>query len=231
MATTYQADKRPKTKRRRRILWLIIILLILWILFFGWLWLRNSLKPKVTIKQANPITTKVTYNSKIKHYDEPDFGIDMPASWSAVPRPPHTYQSFTWQSSDRVTDGQQIEIYEDTIPINFAVNRALVVVGEVDRVSVDGAVSDNCSRYTKPTNGGPNRVGVPAKWQGIDFLCDQSNQQRDVVGTSSNDGVNTVILHSQNSSATHKFFFTYTDYASNPDYTLFYDALASLRMN
>ena len=104
----YHAGQREKRKRGRLILWLIIILLILWVLFFGVLWLRNQLRPKLSIKQATPITTKVTYDSKLKHYDEPDFGIDLPATWQTVARPPHTYQSFTWQSSDRVTDGQQI---------------------------------------------------------------------------------------------------------------------------
>ena len=47
----------------------------------------------------------------------------------------------------------------------------------------------------------------------------------------STDGVNVVILHSQNGPQTHKFFFTYTDYSNNPDYTIFYNALQSLKMN
>lgn len=227
----YRVAHREKGKRRRVIVWVIIIIIILLLLCFLGFWIRQKLQPKATIKQAAAITTKVSYASQTTHYDEPDFGIDLPAAWSAVPRPPHTFQSFTWQNSDKGTDGEQIEIYEDTIPLNFASNRALIVTGEVDHVNLIGAASDNCSTFTKPAVAGHGATGVPAKWQNVDFICDQNNQARDVIGTSSSDGVNTVILRNQSTGASHKFFFTYTNHASNPDYTLFYNAIQSLHMN
>jgi len=225
----YKLNTRGKSKRRRIIFWLIITILVLLLLLIAFIIIRDRLRPKVAIKQANAVSTKVVYSSQTKHYDEPDFGIDLPATWHAVPRPAGTYESFTWQSSDVVTDGQQIEIYEDVIPVNFAVNRALIVEGETDHVALNGSASDNCATFTK--NLSASQVGVPAKWQGVSFLCDQANQQRDVIGTSSTDGVNTVILLDQGTGVKHKFFFTYTDYATNPDYTIFYNALGSFLMN
>jgi len=226
----YQAGQPPKRKRRR-ITWLVIILIIILLLLLLGLWARSYFRPQTTINQAHAQSSKVTFNSATKHYDEPDFGIDLPATWHAVPRPIGPYQSYSWQSSDQVTNGQVIEIFEDTIPTNFSVNRALIVNGEVNHLSLEGGASDNCAQYTKPVHTTPNQVGVQAKWQGVDFLCDQGNTQRDVIGTSSTDGVNTVILLNQTTGKKHKFFFTYSDYSQNPDYTIFYNALQSVRMN
>jgi hypothetical protein len=188
------------------------------------------LRPKVIIKQSKAVNTTVNFNAQTQLYKEPDFSVSLPTSWHVVPRPPGPYQTFTWQSSDVGTNGQIIQMFEDTIPVNFAANRVLVVQGEVDHLTLVGQASDNCSDFTKnpPL---PNENGAPAKWQGVSFLCDQRNQERDVIGTSSTDGVNTVILEDQSTGLKHKFFFTYTDYSLNPDYTVFYNALNSFRMN
>ena len=226
----YQAGQPQKIKRRRWLRWVVIVIIILLLLLLG-LWIRNYFKPDTSIHQSAAKTTKISFTSKTKHYDEGDFGIDLPATWQPLSRPPHTYNSFTWQSPDRVSDGQQIEIYEDTIPVKFASNRALIVSGEGDHLSLESGVSDNCSQYTVQTHTTPNTVGVLAKWNNVFFLCDQGNTQRDVVGTSSTDGINTVILQSQRNGKKHKFFFTYTDYSQSADYTVFTDAITSLKMN
>lgn len=206
---------------------LLVFLLLLGIAYYV---LHHTLAPDTKVKQSAAINTVINYNKMTKKYDEPDFTIELPQSWSPIDRPAGPYKTFTWQSSDRVTDGQQIEVYQDVIPENFAVNRVLIVAGNNDRLSLDGAVSDNCLTFTKDGSNTAYQVGAPAKWQGISFLCDQDNRQRDVVGTSSTDGINTVILTSQNNGTKHKFFFTYTDYAINPDYSVFYNTLNSLRM-
>ncbi len=227
----YRADKRGKSRRRRALKWIVALVIVVALIGWAVVAIRHALKPKTTITQARALTTQVTYSNQTKHYDEGDFSLNLPATWRPVPRPPHTYNSFTWQSSDQVTNGQVIEVYEDTIPVNFAVNRVLIVEGENDHLSVDGSASDNCSNYTLNEPSASSSIGAPAKWQGINFLCDQANRQRDVIGTSSTDGINTVILKSQAGGTSHKFFFTYTDYSVNPDYTVFYNTLNSLRMN
>ena len=229
MNAVYRLGKREKSKRRRIIFWAILIVLVLLLLALGVLWLRRKLRPQVMITQSTAVTTHVSYATQTKQYIEPDFSISLPTSWHVVPRPPGPYQSYTWQSSDLVTDGQVIEIFENTIPVNFAVNRVLVIDGENDHLTLDGSASDNCSTFTKDSS--PTQLGAAAKWEGVSFLCDQNNQERDVIGTSSTDGVNTVILKDQSTGVNHKFFFTYTDYSTDPDYTVFYNALNSLRMN
>ena len=219
----YRIGSHKKSKRRRVIVWCCVLLVLIVFSIIVALWFRKQLKPQVTIKQSTAITTKVSYSNQAKQYTEPDFTISLPSSWHALPRPVGPYQSYTWQSSDTVTDGQQIEIYEDTIPGAFAVNRVLAVTGEVDHITITGSISDNCSTFTA--------AGTIAKWEGIKFLCDQYNQERDVIGTSSADGINTVILKSQQTDKSHKFFFTYTDHSINPDYTVFTNALDSFEMN
>ena len=228
----YQADQKPLNKRRRRFKRLIIALLILAVLAGIVVYILHHLKPNTTIHQAAAITTNISSsNDKKLHYVEPDFSIDIPATWQPQPRPPHTYESFTWQVSEKGTNGQTITIFEDTIPANFAVNRELAVQGEVDHIVPEGDASDNCSTYTKGTAITNGEFGVPAKWQGVSFLCDQSNTERDVIGTSSTDGVNTVILKTSQG-VSHKFFFSYENQNfATPDYSAFYDALRSFKMN
>ncbi len=226
----YRIGERKKDRRRQIIKWVIFGVVLLLAMLLAYYILHQSLRPNTTVHQAAAITKVINYKTMTQKYSEPDFTIDIPASWSFVTRPAGPYKTFTWQSGDRVTDGQQIEIYEDTIPANFAVNRVLVVAGNEGRLSLDGAASDNCLTFTKNDTSNSYQVGAAARWQGVSFWCDQDNVQRDVVGTSSTDGINTVILSSQQSKTTHKFFFTYTDYAINPDYSVFYNALNSLRM-
>lgn len=224
-----QSEEKKPNKRRRRILWAIAALIILLLSFWAFIWIREKLKPKVTIKQSTAVTTKVSYDQKTKHYDEPDFGIDILATWHPLPRPAGSYQTFSWQSSDVGSNGQIIQIFEDTIPVNYAVNRVLIVEGQTDQAQINGEVSDNCVKFTREV-GATNKIGVPAKWQGISFICDQANYQRDVIGTSSSEGTNFVTLKSPVDGLTHKFFFTFDNHGTNPDYTIFYNAIQSLRM-
>ena len=230
MTDYYRIHHREQGKRKGRIIALIIVIIFIILLIFLGIFIRNQLKPQVSVKQAKAISSKISYDTKTKHYDEGDFGIDLPTTWGPLPRPDGPYKSFTWQSALKGGDAQQIEIYQDVIPVNFAVNRMQVIEAAEDQLRLVETVSDNCSKYTKGVTAAPGQTGVPAKWQGVDFLCDQSNTSRDVIGTSSTDGINTVILKSQNSGLTHKFFFTYTNHSVNPDYTVFADALQSFRM-
>lgn len=211
-------------------MWLIVFIVLLLLSFWGYVVVKNALKPDTKITQSKRVDSTITYEKKLKHYDFPDFGIDIPANWLPVPRAEGPYQTYTWQTSEHGTNGQQIQIFEDTIPPNFAVNRALIVVGEGDHISLNGEASDGCTQYTKGSSSVPGQPAVTAKWQGIDFLCDTGNTQRTLVGTSSTDGVNTVILRSPFSGKQHKFLFAYTAQDLNPDFSVFYNSLATFKM-
>ncbi len=226
----YRLGKHAKSKRRRIVFWLILVLLLLLLIFGSIIWTRQALQPRTVITKTTPRTSKVAFENKTTHYSEPDFSLDLPVDWKPTPRPAGPYQTYGWQTSIAGSKGQQIVIYEDTIPVNFAVNRVVIVDGQVDRLQLSGNASDNCSTFTRGLTPLPGQVGVPAKWQDVPFLCDQFNQERDVIGTSSTDGVNTVLLKSQATGASHKFFFSYTNQVINADYSAFYAALQSLRM-
>lgn len=230
MSDYYRIHNRPPGKRKSRIIGVIVFIIFVILLVVGFIIVRNWLKPQATVTSAKAVTKKVNFDTKVKSYDEGDFTIEMPTTWAPIPRPPGPYKSFTWQTSSKGTDGQEIVVYEDTIPVNYAVNRMQVVAAAGAQLTLIDSISDNCSKYTKNTVNAPNQVGVPAKWQGVDFMCDQSNQQRDVIGTSSTDGINTVIMVSPTTGASHKFFFTYTDHNISPDYTVFAQALQSFRL-
>ena len=225
----YHITNSRKTRQRRSRFWLFFTLFFLVVGLVALAIFLLSLRQKPVIKQSKAVITKVSYAGKTKHYTEDNFSIDIPDTWQALPRPPYTYQSFTWHDSSKGSS-QEIEIYEDTIPTNFAVNRALIISNETDHVELDGLASDNCITFTHDTDTGHGQFGVYAKWRGVDFLCNRATTNRDTIGTSSKDGINTVTLKTTNGTK-HSFFFTYTDTQINPDYSVFYTALTSFGMD
>lgn len=227
----YVAESRIKKRRKwpKRLFWLIFTVALIGGVAYGVMYIREQLKPNTVIKQSSAVETKVTFEETKTKYDQPNFTIEIPKEWKLMPRPASSYTTYTWQTSDNSSGGQIITVYEDKIPVNFAVNKVQIVRGEGDHIAQEGGASDNCSKYTKGANPS-NQVGAPAKWQDIDFLCDQGNKQRDVIGTSSKDGINTVILTGP-TAGTHKYFITYSNFSvANPDYTPYTNAISSFRM-
>ena len=225
----YRIASRKQHRRRRSLFGLGFTLLFFIIASVAGYEIWKSLQTKPVVSQSKAVITKISYQGKIKHYSEDNFSIDIPLEWQADPRPPYTYQSFTWHNVSKA-NSESIEIYEDTIPTNFSVNRALVVNGSTDHLELTGQASENCVNFTKDIVTGQSELGVRAKWQNVDFLCNRITTSRDVIGTSSTDGINTVVLKTT-SGMKHSFFFTYTDNQLSPDYTVFYNALASFGMN
>lgn len=224
----YRVTSQTKIRRHRTRLWLVVLaLLFLVIGALVYIFLMH-LQTKPVITQAKAKITKVSYQGKLKHYNEADFTIDLPVEWEPVPRPPFTYNSFSWKTVDKA-DSVQLDVYEDTIPTNFAVNQALIVSGQGNHVELVGTVSDNCVTFTDAATGTGSNAGVSAKWQGVYFLCNRLTTDRHVAGTSSTDGINTVKLTSSNGTP-HTFFFKFTDNRYSPDYTIFYNALTSFNL-
>ena len=126
---------------------------------------------------------------------------------------------------------RSLDIFEDSSLPNFAVNRMLPVTpNEEGGLTTDASlVSDNCSAYTTGPTTGRKTIAEPAKWQGIDFLCDMGNTLRNVVGTGSKDGLNTVIVQTP-TSRPHHYFFVYTEGNDKPDYSFFVNAINSFKV-
>jgi hypothetical protein len=228
----YKAGQRQENKRKKRIFWIFFFIIFIALVIAGVFYVLNMLKPETSIKESAPIVRKLDYEdkNKMKKYAEDNFTIELPSTWKQEPRPKGMYKSYTWTNINKSANGESIVIYEDKIPLNYAVNRVVIVEPEGDHVAIKGDVSENCNTYTKdnPTKG--TKASTPAKWQGIDFLCDQNNISRDVIGTSSEDGVNTVVLSGKGGAAAHKYFFTYTNHSINGNYTTFIAAITSFKM-
>lgn len=224
----YRAGKRPKNKKKRRMIWFLIFIFMLILFWFGYSVYKKAATPNSEIKQAQASYKKVDYSKKTQIFSNEYFEIELPTTWHTLNQSSGSYKTFSYQSNSG-SDGQTIQIFVDTIPVNFAVNRALIVKSQGDKVSIESPISDNCTAYTKNA-ANVGQYGAAARWQGVDFLCDMANTLRNVIGTSSVDGVNTVTLISPSTTRQHKIFFTDTANGINPDYNTFVSAVNSFRL-
>jgi hypothetical protein len=158
---------------------------------------------------------------------EQAFSIGLPQGWKSPAPPAVPYTVYSWQGSGKDAT-RRLDLYMDTIPANFAVNRLLPVTQDGDSLSIAGDVSDNCIRFTARTAASAATGAEPAKWNGVNFLCDVGNYERDVVGTGSSIGVNTAVV-SGAATGVHKVFFVYTDNSASPDYTIFESIIKSFQ--
>lgn len=217
-------------RKRKRIMWSLIGLSVAVVGLAGGLLVQRLLHAKTTLNQSQAVVTKVKASTvPIKTYDEAAFSIDLPSDWKLGERSTAPYNVYRWQGTSKSTNATTLEIYQDTIPVNFVVNHVLAVTADGNQVTADGEISDNCANFTKDTSATPGVYGVHGKWQGIDFLCDLSNTARNVVGTSSAAGINSVTIKGP-IGGSHKFFFIFTDHSLSSDYTPFYNALLSFRV-
>jgi len=189
----------------------------------------HFLKTQTDLGATPPVvTTSVSYQTpQVKPFSEPQFTLSLPADWKSIPPSNEAPQpSYSWRGTSKENSARQLNVFLDKSVSTLAVNRELSIQGNGSTITVLSDVSDNCTTFTGPAT--PTHGSTPAKWQGIDFLCDSGNYERDVVGIASPDGLNTVSL--SGATGTHHFFFTYIDNSASPDYSIFTAALKSLRV-
>ena len=227
----YERRHAPWKDYRKRALTIVIIILLVVAVITGWYIEYNS--GTTIIHSSGAKTTTVSTNAvSVQTFNEPVFSIQLPIDWKLISHTTGIYDSYTWQDTTKYEDNRNLNLYVDTIPTTAAVDRLQPVIAEGDRLQV-GVMSDNCLTFVGPTKINaqsaqslPNQV---AKWQGINFICDLGNYNRNAVGTSSPQGINTVTLTGP-TTGQHSFFFLYTDHNITPDYTIFTNALASFRV-
>lgn len=220
---SYHVDK-VTSRRRRRIIRVSFVVGIAALVFVG-LWLRRELRPQTVIHETTPTSTYIGL-LPTQAFHLKTFQINLPKDWQQI-TPPTASAAYSWRGATKDNNARALDVYIDAIPANFAVNRMLPLTANGSGVQATGGVSNNCSTFTLASTTDPHTGIAPSKWDGIDFLCDMANYVRNVVGTSSADGVNTLSVSGP--SGTHRYFFVYTDHSGEPEYDTFTQALQSFQ--
>lgn len=222
----YRLGKQTDKHRRGRRTTIAIILLVFFAgIVYGLMNLRIA--PQQEIRNATPVSKgyKTSTEAKVA-IDKPLFRLELPGGWKeiAVDKNSITGPKFSFRSPSQ--QAQLLDMYIDNLPVNLAVNRAIVVSAQGDGLAYDN-VSENCTTFTDSSLKNPQTGHAPAKWQTTNFICDMANYARAVVGTVSNEGINQVTVTGP-TAGEHKLFITYTDNNISPNYSTLYDILGSL---
>lgn len=205
----------------------LILLVILGIVAFKGLHLTAV--PQTKIKNASPVTTAYdVHEPKKVKIDEPLFSMELPAGWTTYKPAPGAPVPAAYDFKSPSAEARQLAVYIDAIPATMPLNRIVVVSSNGGTLDHSNA-SDNCSEYTQPTAAEKAAGVADGKWQGVDFLCDIGNYERNVVGTASTEGNNQVTLTGPTVGA-HKIFLVYTDNGASADYTVFYGIINSFKL-
>jgi hypothetical protein len=220
----------PWHNYQKRALTMVIMALLVIAVIVGWYIDNNS--GTTIIHNAGAKTTTVNNKPSVQTFNETVFTIQLPNDWKLINHSISPYDIYTWQDTTKYQDNRNLNLYVDTIPTTLAVSRLQPVTAEGDLLQL-GELSDTCINFTgSPVSSAQAAQSLPnqvAKWQGINFICDLSDYNNNSIGTSSQQGVNTVTLTGP-TTGRHSFFFLYTDHNISPNYTIFSDALLSFRV-
>lgn len=232
MTQKYRYGHKIDRGRKKRAAFIIIstVLAMSGILAFVFRDLSNN---KVTeVAGTTRTVEQILDEDQTLHIDEKHFSMELPRDWKEIDRRSNSQEtSVTWQSTRENQDNRWLKVYIDKIPKEFPVNRLLPVSAFNNKINY-GQLSENCSTFTEGgtqnTSEASQKTPAPAKWQGVDFICDLANFVDNRVGTSSKDGLNTVKVTGTRGE-THKYMFVYTDRNVQPNYSIFYNAISSFR--
>ncbi len=162
--------------------------------------------------------------------DEALFTFELPGDWEEFERRSTDSQnSITWQEVTEGQAGRVLTLYIDAIPAEVPVNRLLPVTAQGPRLTF-GTVSDPCYTFTGEGTANVreavNLRPAPAKWQGVDFLCNLTNPVTNIVATGSigvPTGTDIVGLNGES----HRYLFVYNDQNIQPKYSILINAIRS----
>ena len=180
-----------------------------------------STPPKVVVR-------KIVYDTpKVSTFEGATFKIQLPSDWKVMTVTDTPQPTYTWHGTSKTDANRWIDVYVDADLATFSINRVIAAQANGTGISVTSDVSDNCTSFTGVTPDSTHSY-TQAKWEGVPFLCETGNYSRDVVGTSSPDGLNTINITGP-VSGLHHYFLVYTDNSESPDYSFFTNALKSFQ--
>lgn len=224
---TYEIGQRRHTTRKLAILGIILLLLSA-TGAYGYQQFKKETAPVIQNSAGRTYEQKIP-NAETQRFDLGTFGFDAPADWKLIKHDTAPYNLYSYRSTLTNADNRYLDVYVDSVPQKLAVNKAVAVRPQGNNLS-HGMVSENCTTFTTAgtvPSGAAKPLAVPAKWDGVEFLCDNDNVMRNVVGTSSPSQINKVTLVGP-TAGTHSFFFVYTDNNATPAYDIFYKMLESV---
>ncbi len=217
-----------RRSRSLRNIYSIVAVILLVLLGAGYIVANHYLKSNTTLSQENALVTVYGQSTEKKQLiTESSFRFELPANWKKLTVPKSMYQLYRWQGTSTDDKPRQLDIYVDELPTQLPINRLLPVEAEDNRITISNTVSDNCANFTGTNLAGQKPASAPAKWSGVDFICDLATYTRNVTGTGSAGTINRVSLTGEKGK--HNYFIVYTDNSSNPDYGILTQALQSFR--
>ncbi len=228
--TMYQLGHRPKHHYIRLA---VIVCILAGLVVGGVMGARQLLQPSTVLNQSNAVVKNVPISStQTKHIIKGNVSFDVPSTWQEHINTGGTspLPLVTWQGTVKDDRARWLDVYIDDIPTNLAVNHLLPVEADGDHLNAIGTTSDNCVNFTDKTAASTRTGTASAKWNGVNFLCDIGNYERDVVAIGSDEGMNMVTLTSQ-TTGKHRILLVYTDNSPNPDYTTFAQIVKSFAVN
>jgi hypothetical protein len=218
-------DVKRSHKIRYTIITVLVTLLIVGVGAGAYVFFLKDTQTTISNDGAKPLVTTIKAPDAARaHFDEVNFSMDLPADWKRLaPETTGPVQLYRYQSGLKNAENRFLSVYVDRLPLTMAVNKEVAVSGEGTKLT-HGNVSANCTEFTnKPA---VHAMSAPAKWDGVDFLCDMDGTTRNIAGTSSPGNINKVELTNVGFTK-HTFFFLYEDDNYNPDYGIFYGMLDS----
>lgn len=229
----YRIGRRSKKHTKRKVWVFILLLLFVAIGVAGYFAYKIVQEPDETITTTQAITREYAppQGEDTKEFKQNEFSITLPSDWVFKGHIDRPYNVYSYQATKKNADNRTLEVFVGVVPTDVAFNRLLPVIIENDKIVVTGSVSENCVEFTGP-HGNPRGAGVsalPAKWLGVDFLCDMSNYTRNVVGVGTVAQRHNIVLKGPSGQRT--FYFKYIDHNISPDYQILENALESLVVN
>jgi hypothetical protein len=223
----YRYGKPQKEKYYRAALISFFIVVVLMSLFYSFFISRSSGSEEIN-NNNTPLITKVdSRGNRTITINEPTFTLDLPGQWQETSRNPDPhYQSIQWNIISNKSVARWFRVYVDKIPKDFAVNYLLPISASKGGI-MSGQQSDNCTTFTQGANSDISHdvatpiseQSLPAKWQHVNFLCDNTHVSHQVVGTGSIEGINTLAIDGPRHGK-HNYFFVYEDDNYHADFSV-----------